>query len=205
MAQRVGRGIALLFHDRGTRRGWVVSSTPRPHFTSGIDPVPIVQEDGWDPGPAWNGGKCRPHRDSIPDRPVRSQSVYRLSFTAQLWGELGRKLHNDELRHLSSDTFLIPTKCTTYTYYIHMFDVYLLHVLVPVHHHQGEATVPVTWKPNYSDDILIYGFSFEACISSLSSSSYIFHGVGPLVDPFRSHVSSSLFKGLPWFLLPVGV
>ena len=45
MAQRVGRGIALLFHDRGTRRGWVVSSTPlaalypreRPgtHFTGG--------------------------------------------------------------------------------------------------------------------------------------------------------------------------
>ena len=28
MAQRVGRSIALLFHDCGTRRGWVVSSTP---------------------------------------------------------------------------------------------------------------------------------------------------------------------------------
>ena len=35
-------------------------------------------------------------------------------------------------------------------------------------------------------------------------SSYIFQGFGPLVDPFRSHVSRSLFKGLPWFLLPVG-
>ena len=35
VAQRVGRGIALLFHDRGTRRGWVVSSTHRPHFTPG--------------------------------------------------------------------------------------------------------------------------------------------------------------------------
>ena len=32
---------------------------------------------------------------------------------------------------------------------------------------------------------------------------YICHGVGPLVDPFRSHVSRSLFKGLPRFLLPV--
>jgi hypothetical protein len=31
----------------------------------------------------------------------------------------------------------------------------------------------------------------------LSSSLYICHGVGPLVDPFRSHVSRSLFKGLP--------
>ena len=36
------------------------------------------------------------------------------------------------------------------------------------------------------------------------SSSSIFHGVGPLVDPFWSHASRSLFNGLPWFLLPVG-
>ena len=31
MAQRVGRGIALLFHDRGIRRGWVVSGRSRLH------------------------------------------------------------------------------------------------------------------------------------------------------------------------------
>ena len=53
VAQRVGRVIALLFHDRGTRRGWVVSSTPRPQFTPGKDPVPILQEAGWAPGPVW--------------------------------------------------------------------------------------------------------------------------------------------------------
>ena len=44
VAQRVGRGIALLFHDRGTRSAWMVSSTPRPHFTLGKVPVPTVQE-----------------------------------------------------------------------------------------------------------------------------------------------------------------
>jgi len=82
VAQRVGRGIALLFHDRGTRRGWVVSSTPWPHFTSGKYPVPILQETGWVPGPVWTGGKSRPHQDSIPDRPARSQSIYRLSYPA---------------------------------------------------------------------------------------------------------------------------
>ena len=38
----------------------------------------------------------------------------------------------------------------------------------------------------------------------LSSSSSICHAVGPLVGPFRSHASRSLFNGLPWFLLPVG-
>jgi len=79
VAQRVGRGIALLFHDSDTRRGWVVSSTPRPHFTSGKDPVPILQEPGWAPGPVWTGGKSRHHRDSIPDLPACSQSLYRLS------------------------------------------------------------------------------------------------------------------------------
>jgi len=82
VAQRVGRGIALLLHDRGTRRGWVVSSTSRPHFTPGKDPVPIVQEAGWAPGPVWTGGKSRSHGYSIPDRPARSQSLYRLSYPA---------------------------------------------------------------------------------------------------------------------------
>jgi len=85
VTQRLDRGIALLFHDRGTRRRWVVSSTPRPHFTSGKDPVPILQEAGWAPGPVWMGGKSRPHRDSIPDRPARSQSVYRLSYPAHFF------------------------------------------------------------------------------------------------------------------------
>ena len=75
VAQRVGTGIALLFHDRSTRRGWVASSTLRPHFSPGKDPVPILQEAGWAPGPVWRGGKSRPHRDSIPD--LKRKSRYR--------------------------------------------------------------------------------------------------------------------------------
>ena len=50
----------------------MVSRTPRPHFTPGKDPVPILQEAGWAPGPVWTDGKSRPHRDSIPERPARS-------------------------------------------------------------------------------------------------------------------------------------
>ena len=76
VAQRVGIGIDLLFHDRGTRRGWVVSSTPRPHFTPGKDPVPILQDVEWAPGPVWTGGKSRPHRDLIPDRPAHVSYIY---------------------------------------------------------------------------------------------------------------------------------
>jgi len=81
VAQRVGRGIALLFHDRGTRRWWVVSSTRRP-FTPGKDTVPILQEAGWAPGPVWAEGKYHSDRDLIPDRPARSQSLYRMSYRA---------------------------------------------------------------------------------------------------------------------------
>jgi len=82
VTQKVGRGIALLFHDRGSRRRWLVSSTTRPHFTPGKDPVPILHEAGWAPGTVWTGIKSRPHRDSIPDRPARSQSLYQLSYLA---------------------------------------------------------------------------------------------------------------------------
>ena len=57
-AHRGSRGIALLILDQDTRRGWGVSVTPRPLFTPGKDPVPIVQEAGWAPGPVsrmgWN-------------------------------------------------------------------------------------------------------------------------------------------------------
>jgi hypothetical protein len=64
VAQRVGRGIALLFHDHDTRRGRVVSSTPRPYFTPGKDPVPIVQEAGWTPGSVWT--YFTPGKDPVP-------------------------------------------------------------------------------------------------------------------------------------------
>ena len=56
----------------------MASSTPLPHFTPGKDPVPILREVGWAPGPVWTGGNSRPHRDSIPNRPPRSQSLYPL-------------------------------------------------------------------------------------------------------------------------------
>jgi hypothetical protein len=83
VAQRVGRGIALLFHNHGTRWGWVVSSTSLPYFTLGKDPVPIVQESGWAPGPVWTGAEnLAPTGTRSPDHPARSQSLYRLSYPA---------------------------------------------------------------------------------------------------------------------------
>jgi len=63
---------------------WVVSSTPRPHFTPRKDPVPILQNAGWVPGPVWTGGKSRAHRNSIPDLPARSSVAIRTELPGPL-------------------------------------------------------------------------------------------------------------------------
>jgi len=77
-AHRGSRGIALLFHNHGSRRGWGVSVTPRPLFTSGKYPVPIVREAGWAPGPVWTGAENLASTGiRSPDRPARSQSLSR--------------------------------------------------------------------------------------------------------------------------------
>jgi len=94
-AHRRSRGIALLFLDHGTRRGWGVSVKPRPLFTSGKDPVSIVQEALWAPGPVWTGAEnLAPTGIRSPDRPARSQSLYRLSYrpTLHIFSVIKRKM-----------------------------------------------------------------------------------------------------------------
>ena len=56
---------------------------PRPIFNLGKDPVPIVQEAGWTPGPVWTFAEdLAPAGIRSPDRPARSQSLYRLRYPA---------------------------------------------------------------------------------------------------------------------------
>jgi len=82
-AHRGSRSIALLFLDHGTRRGWAVNVTPQPLFTTGKDPVPIVQEAGWAPGPVWTCAEnLAPIWIRSLDHPVRSQSLYRPRYPA---------------------------------------------------------------------------------------------------------------------------
>jgi hypothetical protein len=101
-AHRGSRGIALLFHDHGTRRGWGVSVTSRPLFTLGKDPVPIVQKAGWTPGAVWTGAeKLAPTEIRSPDRPDRSQSLYRLCYPAHV-----------VIYTLLYDSVQIPTGCS---------------------------------------------------------------------------------------------
>jgi hypothetical protein len=61
--------------------GW---STPRPgRFTSGKNPVPIVQEAGWAQGSVWACAEnLTPTGIRSPDRPASSQLLYRLSYRA---------------------------------------------------------------------------------------------------------------------------
>jgi hypothetical protein len=67
----------------GTRRWWGVSVTLRPLFTLGKDTAPIVQEVGWAPGPFWTGAENLASTGiRCPDRPARSQSLYRLRYPA---------------------------------------------------------------------------------------------------------------------------
>jgi len=54
---------------------------PRPLFTPGKNPVPIVQEAGWAPGPDWTGVEnLAPNGIRSLDRPARSQFLYGLRY-----------------------------------------------------------------------------------------------------------------------------
>ena len=87
--------------------GW---SSPRVgRFTPGKDPVPIVQEAGWAPGPVWTGAEnLAPHWDSIPG----SSSLQRVAVPTELsrptyfpWYKLNISFNSSRL------VFLMETGC----------------------------------------------------------------------------------------------
>jgi hypothetical protein len=62
-------------------------------FTPGKDPVPIVQEAEWVPGPVWTGAEnFAPIGIRSPDRPARSQSLYRLSYPGSLFNSINTEI-----------------------------------------------------------------------------------------------------------------
>jgi hypothetical protein len=63
----------------------VASPTPRPLYPRERDPVPILQEAGWAPGPVWTAAENFALTGfRSPDRPARSESLYRLSYLGPL-------------------------------------------------------------------------------------------------------------------------
>jgi hypothetical protein len=77
----VSRGIAPTLSLTSALHG-VGWSTPRPgRFTPGEDPVIIVHEAGWAPEPVWTGAENLALTGfRSPDRPARSESLYRLRY-----------------------------------------------------------------------------------------------------------------------------
>jgi len=60
---------------------WVINTTPRPLYQRERDPVPIVQEAGWAPGPEWGYEKSRPPTEiRCPDRLFHTESLYLLLY-----------------------------------------------------------------------------------------------------------------------------
>jgi hypothetical protein len=65
--------------------GWVVNATLRALYPQESDPVPIVQKAGWAPGTDWTGAEILVLTEiRSPDRPSRSEALYRLSYPAHL-------------------------------------------------------------------------------------------------------------------------
>ena len=77
------------------------------YFTPGKDPVHIVQEAGWVPGPVWTGGKSLPTGTRSPDRPARSQSLYRLNYRAHACYVYSCIIVNNELDGIYKETVLM--------------------------------------------------------------------------------------------------
>ena len=78
------RGIALPFHDHGTRRGEGSASCPG-YSLPRKKKVPLVHKAGWDPGPVWTDAENFASTGiRTPDRPAGGQSLYRLSYPAHI-------------------------------------------------------------------------------------------------------------------------
>jgi hypothetical protein len=58
-------------------------SSPRSgRCTQGKNPVSIVQEAGWAPGPVWTDAvNLTPAEILTPERPARCESLYRLNYS----------------------------------------------------------------------------------------------------------------------------
>ena len=128
----------------------MVSSKPRSHFAPGKYPVPILQEAGWAPGPVWTGRRSRPHRNSIPELPTRSQSLYRLSYPAH--------------RTLCSQKDYNTSDAKDIIYYVFMIKFYKVIQLYRFRYILGIKT-PILQSEGYAIHILrSNGFSNEVRI-----------------------------------------
>jgi hypothetical protein len=88
-------------------------SAPRPgRFTPGKAPVPTAQEGGWAPGPVWTCTKnLAPTGIRSPDRPARSQSLYRHELPGPDCIAVARQIHNYPLAWTQTDRISDSARC----------------------------------------------------------------------------------------------
>ena len=97
-AHRRSRGIALLFHDHGTRRGEGSASRPGCSLSPRKDQYPLYRRLGGPQGRSGQVRKISPPPGFDPrTRPARSQSLYRLSYPAHTYvkylAKIGRNVN----------------------------------------------------------------------------------------------------------------
>jgi hypothetical protein len=81
----VAEAYLYSFFIHGARWEQVVNATPRPLYPRERDPVPIVQEAAWAPGPVWTGAEYLVLTGiRSPDPPACRESLYRLSYPGPL-------------------------------------------------------------------------------------------------------------------------
>ena len=84
----------------------VINVTPRLFYLRKTDTVPIVQEARWAPGPVWTNEENLASTGILsPDRPARSESVYRLSYLGPS-NFLQLKYNSNGVRQFSGTTIL---------------------------------------------------------------------------------------------------
>jgi len=88
---------------------WMGNATFRPLYPQKREAIPIAQEAGWAPGPLWT---CRenlaPTGFRSPDRPNRSESLYRLSNT----GPPCQLLYTKQMNKLTTLKCAHNTECS---------------------------------------------------------------------------------------------
>ena len=97
----VGAFLDVIFLDHCTRRGEGSASRLGRSLPAGKTRNPLDRKLSGPLGPVWTGAEnLVPIGIRSPDRPARSQSLYRLSYRAHTWLEgrtkllkLGRRLH----------------------------------------------------------------------------------------------------------------
>ena len=104
---RPGRGIALLFHDRGTRRGWVVSSTPRRTLPPGKTRYPFYRRLG---GPQ---GRSRRAENLVPTG-TRSRTVQPVVSRYTDWATRPTHTHTHTHTQIYIYLFICASGATLY-------------------------------------------------------------------------------------------